>query len=778
MASSSDDFLKRLQAAFTVEAAEHCQALSTGLLDLENAPEERRRGLIENIFRSAHSLKGAARAVSLTTVEAICQRLETVFDSWRRGRSRPKPTVFDVLHRAVSRVHELVQTPPAEIGANNVIANLLAEIDRLDERIAEPANATVGDATTAQPGIEAASEASVTPILPATSQVPVPNRPLVAGNAEALPSETIRVATAKVERVLYATEELLALKSILAQRVSDLHELVAGIEYSRREWSNAEATRPGLHNIESTSELAGAEHDSRLQSMSELTHRTHESNRVLEQKLAALARLLEHDRHTLGKSVDNLLDEAKRLLLLPFATEAGFYTKLVRDLARDQGKQIDFVFCGGDVEVDKRIIEEMKDALVHLLRNAVDHGVESPAARIADGKPARGTVTLAASRINGQKVEILIKDDGAGINFDAVRKAVVRHGIVPENAAAKLSDDEALGFIFRSEITTAPMVTEVSGRGVGLAIVEEKVDRLSGRLTVQTERGGGTSFRVVLPVAQATFRGVLVSVAEQMFVIPAAMVERVHRASIADIKRVENRETITLEDRAVSFVGLGEVLNLPRRASGDASPKFVETVVIGSRDCRVAFGVDGVLREEEVLVKPLRKPLCRVRNIAGATVLGSGRVVLILNAADLLKSAIGASSRTSITESQPKVEPKRRSILVVEDSITSRMLLKNILESAGYAVKTAVDGLDGITTLRSEPFDLVVSDVEMPRLNGFGLTTAIRADRRLAEIPVILVTALASRENRERGIDAGANAYLVKSDFDQSNLLEAVRRFV
>jgi two-component system, chemotaxis family, sensor kinase CheA len=217
---------------------------------------------------------------------------------------------------------------------------------------------------------------------------------------------------------------------------------------------------------------------------------------------------------------------------------------------------------------------------------------------------------------------------------------------------------------------------------------------------------------------------------------------------------------------------------LPPRDTNATPPKFVETVVIGTRDRRLALGIHQVLGEAEVLVKPLRPPLRRVRNVAGATVLGSGRVVVILNTTDLLKSAVTASRRTRALDATPNAKLKQHSILVAEDSITSRMLLKHILDSAGYNVKTAVDGLDALSILRAEPVDLVVSDVEMPRLNGFGLTTAIRGDKRLAEIPVILVTALASREDREGGIDAGANAYLVKSDFDQSNLLDTVRRLL
>jgi two-component system chemotaxis sensor kinase CheA len=280
-----------------------------------------------------------------------------------------------------------------------------------------------------------------------------------------------------------------------------------------------------------------------------------------------------------------------------------------------------------------------------------------------------------------------------------------------------------------------------------------------------------------LPAALATFRGILVEAAGRLFIVPAAQVERVTRFKPEDVQTVGGRETLSLNGRAVALVSLADTLELPAAERNGERPAAAPVVILGAGDQRVAFTVDAVLDEQEVLVKRLGKPLSRVRNIAGATVLGSGRVAPILNVADLLKSVrkTDGTARRAVTTG-PKTEKGARAILVVEDSITSRMLLKGILESAGYHVKTAVDGLEAFTALRAERFDLVVSDVEMPRMNGFALTERIRADKKLAELPVVLVTALETREDRERGIDAGANAYLVKSSFDQSNLLEAVRR--
>jgi two-component system chemotaxis sensor kinase CheA len=295
-------------------------------------------------------------------------------------------------------------------------------------------------------------------------------------------------------------------------------------------------------------------------------------------------------------------------------------------------------------------------------------------------------------------------------------------------------------------------------------------------VAIESRRGFGTTIRMTLPLTMATFRGVLIESAQRLFIVPTAQVERVTRFKPQDVQTVEGRRTLQFNANAVSLVDLAEVLQLPPAQHRPDAPPATPVLILGAGEQRVAFAVDAVLDEREVLVKTLPKPLSRVRNIAGATVLGSGEVAPILNVSDLLKSARTAGAAPRAPPASAPAQRPTKKILVVEDSITSRMLLKGILESAGYEVKTAIDGIDGFTALRTEHFDLVVSDVEMPRMNGFDLTARIRADRTLAEVPVVLVTALESREDRERGIDVGANAYLVKSSLDQSNLLEALRR--
>jgi two-component system chemotaxis sensor kinase CheA len=496
--------------------------------------------------------------------------------------------------------------------------------------------------------------------------------------------------------------------------------------------------------------------------------------RALESKVRALRRAAEHDHLLMGRLVDDLLESSKKLVMLPMSTLGTLLPKAVRDLSRDEGKDTDFVLRGDDVRIDKRILDEMKDPLLHLLRNCVDHGIETPDVRRQSGKPARAAITLAVSSVDGNQVELRVSDDGKGIDVARLKAVAVQRGVITQEAAARLDDDAALQLVFEPDLSTSPIITEVSGRGLGLAIVREKAERLGGRIAIASQPGQGTDIRITLPLTLATFRGVLIEAEQRVFVVPTAQVERAMRFKTSDVETVEGRETLSIDGRAVALARLADVLGLPltQRAPSESKP----ALILGAGEQRLAFAVDAVLDEREVLVKPLKKPLVRVRNIAGATVLGSGAVVPILNVADLLKSARNAGAPARAIASAPAAAASAKRILVAEDSITSRMLIKGILESAGYHVKTAVDGVEAFAALRAEPFDAVVSDVEMPRMNGFDLTARIRADRALGELPVVLVTALDSREDKERGVDVGANAYLVKSSLDQSNLLETLRR--
>lgn len=484
--------------------------------------------------------------------------------------------------------------------------------------------------------------------------------------------------------------------------------------------------------------------------------------RGLDPRVQTIHRNAESDLRLLASSIDSLLADIKSAQLLPFSSIADAFPSTVRQIARAQGKEIDLRITGREVELGRRMLEEIKGPLLHLLRNCIDHGIEKPDARRQAGKPPAGHIAIHAAH-RGSRVEITIADDGAGIDRDSVILHAERLGLTPA---------DPLSLIFQSGLSTSPVVTEISGRGVGLSVVRENVEQLGGRVSVASERSRGTTITLSVPVTLTTLRGVFVDSGHGRFVIPTTGVECVTRVAAADLR--DGFETTAIDGRIVRFVHLTDVLGLPRATNG---ARFIHVFVLGSDSSRTAFGVREVLAEQEIVVKSLGPQLARVRNLAGATVLGTGDIIPVLSSGDLLESAASATAarQAPLVAAEAKTPA---SILVVEDSITSRMLLKNILESAGYEVAVAVDGADAWAALRSRTFDLVVSDVEMPRMDGFELTARIRDDQLLAATPVILVTALDSREMRERGLDAGARAYIVKSQFNQSDLLEAVKRLL
>ena len=778
----SPDFLDKLRAAFQVEADEHLKAIVAGLLDLEqiSIPEEQ-TPILETIFREAHSLKGAARSVNLTDIETVCKALEDVLAHLKRGSLSLSQTLFDTLHRSLDTVQALLTSSD--------------EGQHLTQ-VAEAVNALTSIYSSAEAQLVGVQPtASATPVEPTVRVAPLTNgtahpgqpkagsRPEgLSGQTKAATAETIRVSTAKLDSLLLQTEEMLAVKQTIGERAAELREVLFNLNQWKKEWTKTSPDARKVQRLyESSTEQQRREHTHLplAAKLVEFLYWSEQELGMLEGRLKGLTRSAEQDHKEVGTMVNNLLEDTKKVLMLPFLSLLDMFPKMVRDLSRTLDKEVDLNMRGSEVEIDKRILEELKDPLIHLLRNSVDHGVEMPAVRQQQGKPARGTISLSISQVSASTVEVLLSDDGAGIDHTAVKKAAVQRGVISAQEAETLDEQAALALIFQSDVSTSPIVTDLSGRGLGMAIVREKVEKLGGQISIDTTLQEGTTFRILLPLTLATFRGINVQAGGQTFVIPTANVERIVRIRQDEIKTVEDKETFLLQGQPVALTHLDAVLGLPRKEKASAERGFQLALVLGTGEKRLAFCVDAILTEQEALFKSLGSYLPAVRNVAGATVLGSGKVVPILHVPDLLQSAVdGTAAAARVSAVAGETEAEVQSVLVAEDSVTSRMLLKGILESAGYQVTTAIDGLDAFTLLKRGRFDLVVSDVEMPRMNGFELTAQIRSDEQCSQVPVVLVTGLESEADRERGITAGANAYLVKGSFDHSNLLDAVQRLL
>jgi two-component system chemotaxis sensor kinase CheA len=712
-------------------------------------------------------------------IESICQLIENIFAALKQRKAASSTELFDVLHRAVDTVGKLLIVTESEqtVEARAQVSELTGQLER----------ASKGGGTTAIPQPkqeESKRKGGEFPALP-KQELLQPSKEMVGSRALAeekpMLTETVRIPAAKLDAVLLQAEELLSAKLSARQRAEELREIHSALSSWKKNWAKVHADVGALQRSSGKVDKINGQAKATpgITRVIEFLEWNGGFVKSLENRIVALTTSMSHDQRSIDGMVDTLLEDMKKVLMFPFASLLEMFPKLVRDLSRDRGKEVELKIQGGDIEIDRRILEEMKDPLIHLIRNCIDHGIEKPAERERKKKPPQGSLTITISQKNGSKVEILIADDGAGVDAAKVRSAAVKLGIITQEEAERLKAQETLTLIFQSGVSTSRIITEVSGRGLGLAIVREKVEKLSGVVSVKTRQDIGTTFRILLPMTLARFRGMLVRTGEHLFVLPTTNVERVVRVDKEEIRSVENRETISVNGQAVSLVRFGQVLHVPAEETAAANINKVPVVILGAAEKRIAFLVDEILDEQEVLVKRLGNQLSRVRNIAGAAVLGSGKVVPIINVSDLMKSAVEAPLESVKVPTAPEVSAaKRKSVLVAEDSITARTLLKNILESAGYSVKTAVDGVDALTTLRTEDFDIVVSDVDMPRMSGFDLTAKIRSDKKLADLPLVLVTALESREDRERGIDVGANAYIVKSSFDQSNLLEVIRRLI
>jgi two-component system, chemotaxis family, sensor kinase CheA len=481
----------------------------------------------------------------------------------------------------------------------------------------------------------------------------------------------------------------------------------------------------------------------------------------------------------LARVTNDLGEDVMRVRMLPVSTVFDTFPRMVRDLSRELGKQIEVEIAGGETELDRKVLEQIKDPLVHTLRNAVDHGIEMPDVRVRVGKDPCGTVVMSAYQ-KGNNIVIQISDDGAGIDVEKVKRSALKNGIISSEEAENMSAYEAMRLIFTSGLSTSAVITDVSGRGVGMDVVRKNVEELHGSVDIESTLGQGTTLTLTLPLTLATTLELLVKVHDQTFGIPISAVERIQRINTDEIRTVEAKEAIIIDNEPVTLVHLAQILELPPRDEEDVRGDHkIPVVILKAGRKRIAFRVDAVVGQQESVVKSLGKQLKRVRNVAGATILGTGRIIMSLNPLDLIKCARLMAGSTVVAHRAAALgatQVRKPRVLVVDDSLTTRNLEKTILETAGYEVEVAINGAEALNILRAEPCDVVVSDVLMPELDGFELTATMRKDPHLSEIPVILVTSLDSRSDRERGIDVGANAYIVKSAFEQDSLLSTIER--
>lgn len=806
--SISEKIRAQIIGNFRAELGEHVQTLNDGLLAFEqnNIPAAERDERMATIFRAAHSLKGAARAVGATAIEQIAHSLEDVLGHLQKNTLTPTSAMYTACYKAIDAIQVVDKaygagetTPPVESllaltalepfrrgdagGGGQVEPEATSTPTSLREK-KDPKTVTPRSKTS-KDRLEdlrnTLNDSRETPAAEAPALVEAELEATSAPSAALAFDETIRVNVSKLDALMEQLNELLVTKIRAEQRLMQVREAQNYVARWQKDWLKVRGgySRISRHrSLDTHTSMVQASQRKEFDRLLEYTQASQEHLKELNAMLNALTREYHNDTMQMSLVIDRLEEEVKRVRMLPFKSIAGPFGRMVRDLAQESGKEVAFELVGGDVELDKRVLEQVKDPIIHILRNAVDHGIEDRAGRAAAGKPTHGKVTLTVEQM-GKDVAISICDDGTGVDMTAIREAAQRRKL---KGAATMSEAELMELIYTPGFSTNTMITDVSGRGVGLDVVRRNVEGLRGHITLESKPGNGTCFTLALPVTLTTSRGLLVRVTGQVFAIPVQSIERISHIRPAEIQMVSGRQTVRYGEHSLNLVHLADVLGMTREGNMYAGGQL-PVVILSAAGRSVAFAVDALVNEQEVVVKSLGKQIARVGGIAGASLMGSGEVLLVLNVSDLIKLAWREDHRPIVahseTEETVSTTRAKNTILVVDDSITTRTLEKNILEASGYIVRLALDGQEAFNMLMTSDLpDLVISDVQMPRMDGFALAARIKKEPRTAQLPVILVTSLESPEDKAKGVEAGADAYIVKRSFDQVNLLETITQLI
>ena len=741
-----------LHELFRGEAEMHAAALSEGLVRLEGTSDA---GVVEPLMRAAHSIKGAARVIGLDIAVRLAHAMEDVLVAMQKGRETIAPSRIDQLLKGTDLLASLARVGEAEVPQwtaqhEGAVDGLVAQL-----RAEPPASAPVSAP------VEAPVAATVAAAVAST--VAAPQSIAAEPAAAATRASSVRVTAEKLDRLLQlAGETMLEARRLgsIRDEALDIKRTLAGLEDE-------------LDRLRALTRAAGLEPAALAPARA-----LHERART-----SVLAHLLtvEGAIRRGEETSTELYHEVLSSRMRPFADATAALPRTVRDLARALGKDARLEIVGEGVPVDRDILSRLDAPLNHLLRNAIDHGVEMPDERRAAGKSPQATLRVEARHHAGM-LRIRVSDDGRGIDLDALRERIVRRSLASAEMAQSMDRQELLEFLFLPGFSTARQVTEISGRGVGLDVVQSTARELGGTARIETELGRGTVFELELPITLSVIRALLVEVAGEVLAFPLARIDRVVQIDAAALQSVEGRGQFMLEGSSVGVVDAVAVLAL-----GEARPRSgrESIVVLGSGDERYGFAVDALCGEEDLVVRALDARLGKVPHLTAAAVRESGEPVLIVDTEDILQSVrqslgqgVLRGARRALAEAGAAAGGTALRALVVDDSATVREVERQLLVRMGFEVETAVDGMDGWNALRAGRFDLVVSDIDMPRMNGIEFVRTLRADARYATLPVIVVSYKDREEDRLAGMQAGATAYLTKGAFQDSTFADTVRDLV
>ena len=736
---------------FQTEVQQHCACLADGLIALEqNASDPK---MVEPLMRAAHSVKGAARIINLDGAIGLAHSMEECLVRIQKGTEIPTASRIDELLRGSDILRSLADHK-SEDEARAWLEQEAGPISALAEGLNLPPKAGVSAVVVVAPAVTPAPAAIPAPATkPAPAVVKVATPPAATPSATSAPSAAsdaaVLVSSSSLERLLQLSGEAL----VEARRLESIRRTLTRAKIAQRQLTAA------LDSLQVTGRHAGDAMTAVATSRDALDE--------------ALHQVEDHLRR--GEELASALhNEAVSSRMRPFGDACGGLARSVRDVARTLGKEVRLIIAGEQVPVDREILRQLEAPLGHLVRNAIDHGIESPDERVAAGKTRQASLRVEARHHAGSLI-VEVREDGRGIDRTNLRARIISKKLSEASIVETLGDAELFDFLFLPGFSTAAAVTDISGRGVGLDVVQSMAHSVGGSIEVRSSPAG-TSFAMRLPVTLSVVRAAVISIAGETYALALARLERIDRIARSELKTVEGRLTTVIRGEIVGLVHATEILQLKASTQSESADELaIVSVLAGSRT--VGFVVDSFLGEEDLVVRRMDARIGDVAHVDAASIRENGDLLLILDADDLVQSALQLLEQGKLRGDEGRAaisKRKQRRVLVVEDSITVREVERQMLLRAGYAVDTAVDGMDGWNAVQKVKYDLVVSDVDMPRMNGIEFVRKMRADRRYETLPVVIVSYKDREEDRIAGLEAGASAYLTKGSFQDQSFLQTI----
>ena len=764
------DDMKEIMEDFLIEAFELIEQIDHDLVELESNPEDLE--LLNRIFRVAHTVKGSSSFLNFDVLTELTHHMEDVLNKARKGELKITPDIMDVVLESVDMMKGLLESirdNGSDAAAGIDIKNICVRLTQISEG-------------------EAPSAAAEAPAAPAPEPVkePEPAAPAEEAAPEVSDAELSKLSDSEVEAEI---ERLLKVRKAedQARRASK------GIApKSPEEIAPATSAAPAPAPKPAPSRERDADKKVPAASSSSAV--------AQEQTIRVEVKRLDHLMNLIGELVlgknrllkiyddveeryegEKFLEELNQVVsslslvttdiqlavmktrMLPIAKVFNKFPRMIRDLSRDLGKQIDLEISGEETELDKSIVEEIGDPLVHIIRNSCDHGIEDPETRKAMGKPEKGLVQLKAYN-EGNHIVVEIVDDGKGLDADMLKSKSIEKGIITEREADAMSEKEAFGLIFRPGFSTAAKVTNVSGRGVGMDVVKTNIEKLNGIIDIESEVGKGTVMKLKIPLTLAIIQSLLVGTQEEFYAIPLASVLETVRVPIDDIYTIDGKNVLRLRDEVLSLVRLSDVFGVEKVFDGG---DHTYVVIIGVAEAKLGIIVDTLVGQEEIVIKSMGDYLQNIPGIAGATIRGDGRVTLIIDVGAMMEMAkdIKVDIRAEIEDStKAKEKPSDYKVLIVDDSKMDRTIMQKALEPTGVTIIEATNGVEALNVIKSgeHSFDAILIDIEMPRMDGYTLAGEIRKYSKYRNLPLIAVTSRTSKTDRLRGVEVGMTEYITK----------------